>query len=319
MIRKAFTTAVAGAALLAAAGSAQAHTPPTGTPRPAQSTGAVSRAADDGWQQVGDGITAGISGIVVDGVSGDTVDTLAVRDNKEDGENRLVAVRYRPGAAPQARPVTWSGEQPVDLEALDAVPGHTHEYVALASDGTAYRIRRDGDTATVVDSFALPGTSSKGNYESFALSAVDGRLLAVWADRGEDDDPGVLTAAEWNPDTHDFGKRDSADLRVPFPTENVRHVSDLKIAADGTLTVSSASDPGDDGPFDSALYRAGKVSFTGGHDAALDVPATPERIATFSGHKIEALACVPGSATGVLGTDDENGGGWITSADFCRP
>ncbi|MCB5911845.1 hypothetical protein [Streptomyces pinistramenti] len=319
MVRKAFTTAVAGAALLAAAGSAHAHTPPTGMQRPAHSPAPVSPTADDGWQQVGDGMTAGISGIVIDSVTGDAVDTLGVRDNKKEGENRLVAVGYRPGTAPQVRPVTWSGKQPVDLEALDAIPGHAQEYVALASDGTAYRIRRDGDAAKVLDSFELPGISSKGNYEGFALSAVDGRLLAVWADRGADSDPGVLTAAEWNPDTHDFGKPDSAKLRVPFPTENVRHISDVKIAADGTLTVSSASDPGDDGPFDSALYRAGKVSFTGGHDAELDVPATPERIASFSGHKIEAVACVPGSATGILGTDDENGGGWITSAAFCRP
>jgi hypothetical protein len=332
MIRRIFGAAIVGAALIVPAANAQAAIPASGIPQFSGSPDAVfgsghktpagrTAGADDGWQRVGDGITSGLSGIVVDGQDGATLDTLAVRDNKKDGENRLVAVRYSPDAAPQVHPLTWSGELPTDLEAIDAVPGAEHEYVALASSGTAYRIERFGDTVRVLHEFQLPGTSfddKDASYEGFALTSVNGEITAVWADRGEDERPAKLTAAQWNPKTNEFGKRDSAEFSVPYPAKDVRHISDVKISASGALTVSSASDPGDDGPFDSALYAAGTVS-ADGDEADLDVSGKPERLATFPGHKIEALACVPGSDEGILGTDDENGGGSVTTAAFCRP
>lgn len=275
-----------------------------------------------GWQRVGDGITSGISGVVIDRQHGDTVDLLAVRDNKKSGQNRLVAVRYSPDAKPRLRPLTWAGELPVDLEAIDAVPGRDGEYVALASSGKAYRIHREKDTVRVSHAFRLPGVSPDANYEGFALTAIRGRIVAVWADRGQDDRPGKLSAAQWDPDTNTFGPRDSAEFTVPYPTDEVRHISDVQLSATGALTVSSASDPGDDGPYDSALYQAGRVSV--GSGVRLHVPDAPRRLATFPGYKIEALACGPRagkgrSGKGILGTDDENGGGSITAAEFCRP
>ncbi|MFJ9847834.1 hypothetical protein [Streptomyces sp. NPDC101150] len=300
MIRKLFGVAIAGAAFIAP--SVIAHAAP---------------AAD--WQRVGDGITSGISGIVVDGRDGDAVDTLAVRDNKNPGESRLVAVRYGPDAAPRVRPVQWSGELPVDLEALDAVPGRDHEYVALASRGTAYRIHVEKGTARVLAAFQLPGISSDGNYEGFALTARKEGIVAVWADRGQDDRPAKLTAATWDPATNAFGPHDSAHFSAPYPDEDVRHVSDVKVSASGDLTVSSASDPGDDGPYDSALYDAGRLSVGDDGHAQLSVSEKPHRLAAFSGHKVEALACLPGSHEGIVGTDDENDGGSVAAADFCRP
>ncbi|MGG7570639.1 hypothetical protein [Streptomyces sirii] len=313
MINKAISAVIAGATLLAPAYG--------------------DRPADD-WRRVGDGITSGISGIVVDGRHGNTVDTLAVRDNKEPGQQRLVVVRYSPHAKPQVRAVEWRGGQPVDLEAIDAVPGRDREYVALASDGTAYRIRREKDTVLrengairrvrdtvrVIRKFQLPGISPDGNYEGFTLSrTAHGAIVAVWADRGGDDRPAKLTAATWNPATGTFGKRDSAEFSAPYPAENVRHVSDVELSARGGLTVSSASDPGDDGPYDSALYAAGRLVVRGDGKVELRLSGTPDRLATFAGHKIEALACLPGSSTGILGTDDENDGGSVTTAAFCRP
>ncbi|TJZ54709.1 hypothetical protein FCH28_15485 [Streptomyces piniterrae] len=273
--------------------------------------------AADGWQPIGDGITSGISGIAIAARDGDTVDTLAVRDNKEPGQNRLVAVRYAPDAKPRVRPVAWAGEPPVDLEAIDAVPGRDDEYVALASSGKAYRIHRDGDTVHVAQEFSLPGASPDANYEGFALKAVHGTIAAVWADRGQDDRPAKLSAAEWNPRTNTFGEPDSAEFTVPYPADDVRHISDVKLSATGALTVSSASDPGDDGPYDSALYHAGRISVGG--EVRLHVADGPRRLGTFPRHKIEALACLPGSREGILGTDDENDGGSIAAAEFCHP
>ncbi|ORT61365.1 hypothetical protein [Streptomyces sp. CB03238] len=307
MITNVLRAALAGAVLIApgTATAAHAHTPTHETD----------------WQRVGDDITSGISGIAVDGVHGGTADLLAVRDNKKPGENRLVALRHRAGAQPSQRPVAWAGEPAVDLEAIDAVPGRPHEYVALASGGTAYRIHWEGDTARVLAAFPVPGVSPDDNYEGFALTASrDGKVIAVWADRGQDDRPATLSAAPWDPRGNTFGEPVSAEFRVPYPAHDVRHISDVEVSATGRVTVSSASDPGDDGPYDSALFDAGRVTASGhGGLVRLTVHRSPHRVATFPGHKIEALACLPHSREGVVGTDDENDGGSVTATDVCRP
>ncbi|WP_234430816.1 hypothetical protein [Streptomyces sp. NRRL F-4489] len=309
MIKRAIGVVVAGAALLA----------PTTATAQENAPAPASRPAADAWQRVGDGITAGISGIAVEARHGAAVDAVGVRDNKKPGQNRLVALGLRPDGAPRVRPLAWDGELPVDLEAIDAVPGRAHEFVALASSGTAYRVVHEKDTAKVVGVFRLPGISPDANYEGFALSVVHGKTVAVWADRGQDERPATLSAAEWNPADNSFGKPVSAEFRAPYPTENVRHASDVKLAADGRLTVSSAADPGDDGPFASALYDAGRITVDGAGRIRLAVSRTPHRLAAVTGHKVEALTCLPGSRTGILGTDDENDGGSVAFADFCRP
>ncbi|MFF8830122.1 hypothetical protein [Streptomyces sp. NPDC015131] len=303
MIKNALGAVLAGAALLA-----------TATPA------APGAAPEARWERVGDGITSGISGLAVAGVRHGTADLLAVRDNKKPGENRLVALRHRPGDRTWQRPVAWAGAQPVDLEAIDAVPGRPHEYVALSSAGTAYRLHWDGDHARVLAAFPVPGIAAGDNYEGFALApARGGRLLAVWADRGQDDRPATLSAAAWDPRDNTFGPRTSAEFRVPYPAADVRHVSDVEVSPSGRVTVSSASDPGDDGPYDSALYDAGRVAAGPGDRVRLTAGRAPRRLATFPGHKIEALACLPGSRAGVVGTDDENAGGSLAATDACRP
>ncbi|MGG2459617.1 hypothetical protein ACO0M4_07300 [Streptomyces sp. RGM 3693] len=309
MIKKAIGVALVGVALLAPTTATAQERHPAPAPHPGGTD----------WQRVGDGITAGISGLAVEDRHGGAIDAVGVRDNKKPGQNRLVAIGLGPGAAPRVRPLDWAGELPVDLEAIDAVPGRPHEFVALASDGTAYRVVREKDTVRVLGTFRLPGISPDANHEGFALFVVHGKSVAVWADRGQDDRPATLSAAEWNPADNSVGKPVSAEFRAPYPTEHVRHVSDLKLAADGRLTVSSASDPGDDGPFASALYDAGRVTVSRDGRIRLAVSDRPRRLATVSGHKVEALASLPGSRDGILGSDDENAGGSVAVARFCRP
>ncbi|WP_314173979.1 hypothetical protein [Streptomyces winkii] len=286
-------------------------------------------AHDDGWQSAGKGKTAGISGIAVSGTEGskDDVDAIVVRDNKKSGENRIASVRYRDGKDPDVDPLDWKGgEPPGDLEALAGVPGEKGGYLAVASSGTAYHLQVDGGAAQAVDSFTLPAVESGDEIENLAIGtppssagapAQEGKLVAVWGDRGEDDRPGTLHAAAVSVDpsggSH-FGEVRSAEVRAPYPTENVRHASDTGLTESGALLVSSASDPGDDGPFDSALYIAGRVSLDDKGEAVLSVEKDPEALKKFGKHKIEALACLPGSDKAVLGTDDENDGGSLTTA-----
>ncbi|RCG15945.1 hypothetical protein DQ392_23085 [Streptomyces reniochalinae] len=266
-------------------------------------------------------MTSGVSGMVLTHRHGHGgFDALIVRDNKKPGENRLAEVAYRPGQKADVQPLDWKGSDvPVDLESLDEVPGHHGQYVAVASEGKGYRFDVDGGTAHVRDTFTLPGIGEDDNIEDFALTSRHGKPAAVWADRGQDQRPSTVYAARVSLGAHrtGFGAVTDAELRAPYPAEHVRHASDLKITASGSLLVSSASDPGDDGPFDSAVYTAGTVAVHRS-GAALHIADDPDVLETFPDHKIEALACLPGSRTGALGTDDENAGGALRTARFCE-
>jgi hypothetical protein len=277
------------------------------------------------WQRVGTGITGGVSGIAL--VAGASVgsgraDVLIARDNKKDGENRISAVRLRPGKAPVVTPLAWKGALPKDVEALDAVPGLKNHYIALASEGTAYHISVAGGTATVQGTpVSLPNRKDGDNYESFALFRNSkGKLFAVWATRGKNADKAVVRTA-----TATVGKKslrigatsDTDKFAVPFPTANeVRHVSDLKVLSDGTVLVSSAQDPNDDnGPFSSAVYNAGKLTIKGGKPALhLKKKGSLRALRTFTtkdDRKVEGIVALPGGQA-IWGTDDENLGGSVT-------
>ncbi|AZM56431.1 hypothetical protein DMA15_30825 [Streptomyces sp. WAC 01529] len=289
---------------------------------------ATAPAANGGWQRAGDDITSGISGLARTGPSDGATHALIVRDNKKPGENRVAALTFRSGRSASAtvEPLVWSGaREPVDLEAIEAVPGTSDEYVALASRGLVYHLRttgRTGSTAEVLDVSPLPAIADGDDYESFALASRGGKLAAVWADRGAGKSrPSTLRAAPFSFNEYgeaDFGPVTTARYRAPYPAGEVRHVSDISVTAKGRLLISSASDPGDDGPFDSAVTHAGEVAVGArSGKVRLSVAKSPDVLRKFKGHKIEALECVPGSRTALLGTDDENAGGYVKSAALC--
>ncbi|MFD4477906.1 MULTISPECIES: hypothetical protein [unclassified Streptomyces] len=291
----------------------------------ALSTGLSAAQPESGrWHQVGDDMKSGISGLAVTSRSGDDLRALVVRDNKRPGENRIAEVTHRAGRPAEVAAITWQdGIEPVDLEAVDAVPGTSDEYVAVASRGLAYHVKLTdaGESAEVLDITPLPSIGSGDNFESFTLTSRHGKTAAVWADRGEGADrPATLYAARFSVNSYGeskFGAVHKATLRAPYPTGNVRHASDIEVTKSGRILVSSASDAGDDGPFDSAVSDAGKLTVTSAGKVRLSVDRSPELLGTFKGYKIEALHCVPGSDLAALGTDDENAGGSLTTRHLC--
>ncbi|GGZ60768.1 hypothetical protein GCM10010387_63060 [Streptomyces inusitatus] len=286
------------------------------------------------WQQVGTGITGGVSGLAVieNGANeGEPVDLVMVRDNKKPGENRVATVRYRHASPPVVRELPWRGlEEPKDLEAVDAVPGQPGDFVALSSDGTAYHFTLDPDAAMVWGSSPVPGRAPGDNYESFALTRQHGRTVAVWATRGSSDaQPAKVRAAVYDPNSGAFGPASGPVLfSVPDPLpvdgQEVRHASDIKIHEDGTVLLTAASDPNiNSGPFASAVYRAGKVtSDTAGRIGLQLLPKDRlTALASFSkevdNRKIEAVACPGNGGPGIVGTDDEDHGGSLLTLDIC--
>ncbi|ALO12167.1 Putative secreted protein [Streptomyces venezuelae] len=279
--------------------------------------------AADEWQKVGDDARSGVSGLAYEGSTedGTAVHVLAVHDNKRSGQRRLSRITDR-GGSTTVSPLTWDGPEPVDLEAVEAIPGMPGEYLALTSRGILYRLKVADATATVVDYTPMPAIGEGDDFESFALVAQNGKLAALWADRGAG--PGrpatlyaaPLTFAAWGQPL--FGAVTQRPYRSAYPVDaGTRHISDITVTATGRLVVGSAADAGDDGPFDSAVSEAGRVTISSAGRVRVSLAASPTVLGTFPGYKIEAVECLPDSADTLLGTDDENLGGYVRTASYC--
>ena len=281
---------------------------------------AIAQETENGWLPVRGGSSFGISGMVLLEHQENHLSFLVVHDNKGSKYQwRFAKVTLAGDNRPQYVPLSWSGgeELPVDLEALGTVP-HNGEtsYIASSSSGTVYRLQLDLERNRVVPLavFELPPTRKKSNFEALDLQEIEGQLLVAWAHRGKGAEPAKIYWGPFDLQTNRIDRQGSATLRVPFPRgSQVRHISDLKIDPEGLVWIAAASDNGNDGPFDSAVYIAGKFLRQG--DRIVWQPHTPlVPLLRLEGHKVEALEFVPGAKDGIfLGTDDENLGSslWV--------
>lgn len=260
------------------------------------------------WTKVGSGITGGISGLTP-APSG----WVIARDNKSAGQNRIALLSTQD----QITDLAWPGTEPSDLESIDVLPDHPNRYVTCTSAGRCYELFFGGGNRsfTITNTFTLPVGGNQN--EAFAMTTADnGWILTVWADRGTASTPATLYAATFNFWKGTFGHVASARVTVPWPTTNVRPISDATVVGN-RIVITSAADNGDNGPFDSAVYDVGTVGRHGGW-ATLDTH-TPASLGRFSGHKVEGIACSDAATPGLLGTDDENLGGYLTRANVCAP
>ena len=265
------------------------------------------------WTKVGEGILGGISGCALATHAADRTEFLAVHDNKKAGEPRLAWITVT-GAKTEAKELAWPAgkEEPVDLESVSAVPGKAGEFVALASAGRLFHVAvANGSVTLLGDPIDMPRPErpEKPNYEGFTLQVLGGSLVAVWADRGDGAAPATLF---WGPFDLSTGAtlEDHATVSVPFPpAATTRDVSDLFLDTCGVLWGAAASDPGDDGPFESAVYVLGTLRKTEKKGFRFQPNPALTRVRSFA-RKVEALALVHGAEGGTaFGSDDENLGG----------
>ncbi len=80
--------------------------------------------------------------------------------------------------------------------------------------------------------------------------------------------------------------------------------------------VSSAADAGRR-PFDSAVSDAGRVTVSAAGRMRVTLAASPTVLGTFPWYKVEGVECLPGSTDALLGTDDENLGGYVRAMPLC--
>lgn len=283
------------------------------------------------WYPIRSGRLFGISGITLSARQGNSLSFLIVHDNKQEGQGRLASISFKGKEQPQYMPLKWSAKIPLpfDLEAITAVPGENNtpltgaservsirsepSFMALTSSGRIYHFRLNvfNRDISIDKVFNLPDIPNKSNFEGFSLTKLDDTLLAVWAHRGKDEEPAIIYWGELDLKTYQISPIGSTNFKVPWPLTNVRHISDLKVDPTGVLFISSAKDPGNDGPFESAVYIAG-VFNSDRHQVTFRQNPELVPLYRFDRHKIEAIELVPGQTGGVIfGTDDENRGSSI--------
>lgn len=238
---------------------------------------------------------------------------IIVHDNKKPEQPHAALVRAEADKAPQYVALEWRqgkaiGEPPVDLEAITTVPEQSNNFMAFDTRGNVYQLRLDAarKEVEVLKVFRVPVVTAGSDFEGFALQRINNKLLAVWADRGLDAKPATLFWSVLDLRSYTFGETNSIAITVPTMEKNVRHISDVKVDLSGATFITSASDPGNDGPFDSAFFLAGAFHVCEGK--IIFIPcASPLRLLHFEYHKVEGFDFIPGKKGGIaFGTDDEN-------------
>jgi len=159
----------------------------------------------------------------------------------------------------------------------------------------------------------LPAANAP-QIEGLDIQRLAGKLVTVWAGRGDGPVAAALCVGIYDVRTERPSLTDRVEFRAPWPDQpTVRHISDLRVDALGIIYVTSSMDPGNDGPYDSALYIAGRVSMSSG-SPKIQLNPTPIRLRTDREHKVEALEFVPGTTGLILAADNENAGGAVLAS-----
>lgn len=260
---------------------------------------------------------------VVDAKSGSRNDT---------GERLYLMNRTQPDApTASVLPCDWAllnGELPNDLESIAALPDTQDQFLAVESsykDGKYGRIIRlrvmheDGAwkaRAVQVQHFPteVPGTSTElDNIEGCIAFKTETGIQLLLGKRGNSEKDAYLLLGTYDPEATTFTPTKVTHFATKFrELQGVegerRYCSDLALVG-SDLYAGSCSDPGDDGPFVSQIYRIGTLSTSGAGDVTVDTSGEP--LQTIPHHKVEAVYPLGQGASFLLATDDENQGGML--------
>lgn len=266
------------------------------------------------WHSLGESKSIGISGIAAI----DKDHFLVVHDGKKPEHPRLSIVTWQTEQEPALSQLAWCDKTniPMDLEATTAIPNHEHDYLVLESKGKVTRIQLKTDNAAckTIAQFELPTSTDKSNMEGLALHCIEDNCLLAWAERGDNKTPAKLSWSKFNVEENSVEKSNVSffDFKALYPEADLRSISDIAIDSRGAVWVSATSDPGDDGFFESALYKIGSFSkemkWTPSQETAPEAKYDSENI------KIEALVFTTDDL--VMATDDENKGAKIARKLF---
>tara|TARA_B100000929_G_scaffold123871_1_gene98051 strand:+ start:1531 stop:2424 length:894 start_codon:yes stop_codon:yes gene_type:complete len=263
---------------------------------------------DERWQFI-----SGKRELAVSGISPTTNKDryLVVHDNKKKGQLRVGLIDINADSLYIG--LEWPTKTlPMDLEALSDIPGLENEYIAMGSWGFCYWIKLDLQSQTIdlIKEFRIPGSGPPLNLENLLILGEGDNLYVAWAHRGSDHEESILYWGSISLFDEDIAISviDSVFINIPWPLTAKRHMSDMDIDNNNILWTSATSDPGDDGPYKSAIYKIGlfeivkeKINFN------ISQPFTKQFV--FEKNKVEALAVINNKI--VFATDDENLGSAI--------
>lgn len=242
---------------------------------------------------------------------------LAVHDTKCPRENRVSRFRDDDGSVENVD-IDWSRTAvPEDLEAVANLDGQPGQFLAV--EGSRYNGRTphlflfdyaDGKGESL-KRFDLPRLP----YEIEGMVSKrreDGNVLVVLGGRGDEETAeGRLHWAVYHPDQRslEWSPEGQKGVPVTMPEHIAGHerpISDLHLSEQGELWAAGCVDNGNYGPFESLIYRVGRLDANGSHPVTL-TEDLPVRV---RGDKIEALDSNDGNSRRLLlGSDNEYYGG----------
>ena len=266
--------------------------------------------AQEDWLLVGKERSVAISGLARVGGQ-----TIVVHDNKREYEGRIGFITES-GDELKYRILEWPNETlPFDVEALAAIPGSVTEMIAMESQGKCHWLVFDQAKMRLAYNgfIQVPKIKWPTNLEGFGLMKVGDKFLAAWGHRGKSEYPGKLFWGWLDFNSRTVEPVDSVEITVEWPKEHVRHIADLKINESGDCWVSATSDPGDDGPFSSALYNLGRFQIEDNQINFYQILSHKPAF-KFETHKVEGFDFIENGI--ITATDDENFGGYIRTVYF---
>ncbi len=271
------------------------------------------------WHKIGYDYNFDVSGIVC--LKHDEIESifLVVHDNKYPDEDRVGIVTFIADKAdqdPTYLPLKWDNnfEKPIDIETLSRHP-NGDGFLMLASRGRGlhFRVSEDLESIKIITAFKVPiPVEHTPNVEGFQVIPFIDTWWVFWGDRGSNDRPANLFWGRMDQQSLEVEIVNQTTIVVPWPTsDEVRHLSELRVDSAGVLYISSASEGSNDGPFDGAVYVAGVFKPDGQNLRFVrSFPMVP--LYRFPGYKIEGFDLVPGENGGIVcATDNENLGSHI--------
>ena len=186
---------------------------------------------------------------------------------------------------------------------IDPIDG-TKEYIAGKDEYTL-------NAALVVNTIPILGlvgvpkkdrlffTYSPG--ESFLIEN-NKTLKVFYGDRGSDNRPSTLFFADYNVQLNEVTVVRSYSFSLLEDMSDKRSIADLIFDKKGNLWSAATSDPGNDGPFETRLFRVGKMSKEGSFSLTRPMKSSK----TFENEKVEAMTTYKNGI--LLLTDNENFG-----------
>ena len=266
------------------------------------------RPIDERWQFVSGKREIAISGI---SSTSDTNKYLVVHDNKKKGQLRIGLINLSADSLYVG--LKWPSEDlPIDLEALSNIPGLKNEYIAMGSWGFCYWIKLDlqSNTIDIIKEFRIPNSGPPLNLENLLIIRKNNNTYISWAHRGSDNEESKLFWGQISlfDDNITISVEDSIFIDLPWQVKSKRHMSDMDIDNNNMLWTSSTSDPGDDGPYQSAIYKIGKFEILK-EKLYFNISDSFPKQYLFKNNKVEALTFNENKI--VFATDDENLGAAI--------